>query len=81
VLVILGEADELTPARETAQRIEAALSRAGNRQYRIMLVPGADHALQVQRTTRLPDWRRPVPGWVDEMTEWVVGRGRGAAGG
>jgi uncharacterized protein len=81
VLVILGEADELTPARETAQRIEAALSRAGNRQYRIMLVPGADHALQVQRTTRPPDWRRPVPGWVDEMTEWVVGRGRGAAGG
>lgn len=48
--------------------------------YRIMLVPGADHALQVPRTARTPDWRRPVPGWVDEMTEWVVGRSRGAAG-
>jgi uncharacterized protein len=81
VLVILGEADELTPARETAQRIEAALSRAGNREYRLMMVPGADHALQVRRTTGVPDWRRPMPGWVDEMTAWVVGRGRGAAGG
>ena len=81
VLVILGEADELTPARETARRIEAALTRAGNRDHRIVLVPGADHALQAPRRTGAPDWPRPVPGWVDEMTTWVVGRARSATGG
>jgi dienelactone hydrolase len=74
ILAILGEADELTPARETARRIEAALSRAGNRDYRILLIPGADHALQVRRPSRAPDWRRPVPGWVDEMAAWVEAR-------
>jgi dienelactone hydrolase len=84
VLVILGEADELTPTRETAEEIADALERARNQDHRIVIVPRADHALTVRGSASAPDWRRPAPGWIDEMTGWVTthaGGGRRAGGG
>ncbi len=73
VLVMLGERDELTPTQETARRIEAALSRAGNSEFTVRIVPGADHGLWL-----LPGagrtWERPAPGWVEETLRWPRAR-------
>jgi dienelactone hydrolase len=71
-LVILGERDPLTPAAETARRIDATMREAGNRNVTIRVIPGADHGLLMPSGLRT-QWfeQRPVPGWVDEMTAWV----------
>jgi pimeloyl-ACP methyl ester carboxylesterase len=75
-LVILGENDMSTPSAETARRMEAAFRRSRNRDYRILTVRGADHALRYRptRPARIGPaiWLRPTPGWVEEMTRWIV---------
>jgi pimeloyl-ACP methyl ester carboxylesterase len=75
VLVVLGAEDEVTPI--TARVTQAALRKAGNTDYLIRQIPGADHGLWV--TPRGDDsWlsQRPAAGWVDEMIAWVTARAR-----
>jgi hypothetical protein len=47
VLLVLGEEDRPTPARETAVRVERAIAE-GHAPLTIRLVPGADYALMVR---------------------------------
>jgi hypothetical protein len=72
VLVILGERDPLTPAAETARRIDSTFRAADNRAVTLRLVSGADHGLWVP-TGRGVSWleQGPAPGWVDAMAEWI----------
>ncbi len=72
VLLILGEEDRLTPAHETAVRVQGALERAGNRDVTIRLLPGADHALLVKQERHAP-WLadRPAADWVAHMVAWA----------
>lgn len=74
VLLILGEDDRLTPARETAVRVRGALERGGNRALRTVLIPGADHGLMVKPAPTAP-WlaQRPAGNWVGEMIDWARG--------
>jgi pimeloyl-ACP methyl ester carboxylesterase len=74
VLLILGEEDRSTPARETALRVQRALDRGGNPSVTVRLLPGADHALMVKPTPRAP-WltERPANNWVSGMIEWTRG--------
>lgn len=90
-LVILGENDYSTPAHETVRRIEAAFREGDHKNHRVIMVPSADHALQVGpdpwattrriRSGRGPvegewDWLRPAPGWVEAMVSWIVAQVR-----
>lgn len=72
VLLILGEEDRLTPARETAIRVRRALASAGNHDVTIHVLPGADHALLVKPGPHAP-WLadRPAANWVAEMVDWA----------
>lgn len=77
VLVVLGEKDELTPAGQTARVTRTALRKAGNRDYLVRQIPGANHGLLVTRADG-ESWlqQRPATGWVDEMIAWASARVR-----
>jgi dienelactone hydrolase len=72
VLLILGEQDRLTPARETEVRVRRALESGGNARLTARLQPGADHALMVKAAGGTP-WiaERPADNWVAEMIDWA----------
>jgi len=74
VLVVLGAKDEVTPI--TARVTHAALRKAGNTDYLIREVPGADHGLWVAPATEDDSWlaQRPATGWIEEMIAWVTTR-------
>lgn len=75
VLVVLGAEDEVTPI--TARVTRAALRKAGNTDYLVRQIPGADHGLWVTPAGD-DSWlsQRPATGWVDEMMGWVAARAR-----
>ncbi|HEX8232123.1 MAG TPA: alpha/beta hydrolase [Caulobacteraceae bacterium] len=66
-LWIYGEADETVPARESAT-IASAMKAAG-KDYRVVVIPGASHAL-----TRPPpqdaQWPRLAPEYLPTVMEW-----------
>jgi dienelactone hydrolase len=76
-LVVLGADDALLPARLSAERIEQALRAGGNRDARVLVLPGGDHMLK-----RPPgpaggggsgwSWPRPVDGYMDTVTHWLL---------
>lgn len=70
-LAIFGEQDKSTPARESANRIDWAMKKGGNHQYRIRIFPSADHGLWVIPSNESSEWRRPAPEWLDLMVSWV----------
>ena len=74
VLLILGEEDRLTPARETADRVRRALEAGGNRTLTVRFLPSAGHALTIQ-PPRPSSWiaERPAGNWVSEMIHWAEG--------
>jgi dienelactone hydrolase len=75
VLVVLGEKDELTPVEQTARLTSRALRKAGNTDYVIREIPGANHGLLVSRAAG-ESWleQRPASGWIDGMIAWVKAR-------
>lgn len=75
VLVMLGEKDEITPVEQTARLASRALRKAGNKDYVIREIPGANHGLFVSRAAG-ESWleQRPASGWVDGMIAWVKTR-------
>ncbi len=76
VLVVLGAKDDVTPI--TVRVTNAALEKAGNTDYLIREIPGADHGLWVTPGSEDDSWlaQRPATGWVDEMIAWVTARAR-----
>jgi pimeloyl-ACP methyl ester carboxylesterase len=50
VLAIVGEKDLQVPPKENLSLIEAALKKAGNKNYTIMLMPGLNHLFQTAKT-------------------------------
>lgn len=70
MLSILGEADPLLPARETAAILER-VKREKNRDITVVILAGADHNLN------RPTGPRPVPEYTETMINWIkqkVGR-------
>lgn len=70
VLLILGTADQLTPALETERRVRAAFVGSGHHQFEIHRVPDADHGLFTP--PRRANWleQAPAKGWVSRMLQW-----------
>jgi hypothetical protein len=77
-LVLFGECDDLSPARESASRIGGALEKAGNRDYTIKLLPMVNHGLWIVRECFVTDIPQ-VPGYEAQylsiMFTWLRQRG------
>lgn len=75
VLAIYGERDDLVPGPRSAASLAALLTAAGHADHRIMVVPRANHALELRPTAEEPfDWPREAPGVVDSMITWMRAR-------
>lgn len=80
VLIILGEADPFVPTKHSATVFDAALRKAGNRDYTIIVYPNANHGIQVPTTNAQGETSLTyVEGYRATMTDWVVAHGRGTA--
>lgn len=70
VLAIWGERDLYVPVAASIERFRAALERAGNRSYRLEVVPDADHGLRLpatggaERGPRTPDLMERIITWL-----------------
>jgi pimeloyl-ACP methyl ester carboxylesterase len=76
VLLLYGEADDLVPARESAERITQALRDSGNRDVTLRTYDGADHLIRLAPTSaRLADsgfeWPRAVPEYLPGVAGWM----------
>jgi hypothetical protein len=86
VLAVAGTLDKRMPPEPNLGEIAAALQAAGNRDYRVVAMPGLNHLFQTARTgspdeyTQLPEIFAPAA--LDLITEWIrarTGPGQGAA--
>ena len=64
VLIMFGELDDVVPVQASADRIEAAMKHAGNRDVTIKIFPHANHTIQ------------PAPDFLEVMVGWTVERVR-----
>lgn len=72
-LLIYGEEDKLTPGAEAIARIDAALKRAGNRDYTFVRYPKAAHNITTGKTGLEFDWDTGfAPGYFQTMNSWVL---------
>ena len=67
VLAILGEADALVPARETAAMLER-IKKEKNKDITVAILSGADHNMN------RPTGARPVPEYAETMISWILRR-------
>jgi pimeloyl-ACP methyl ester carboxylesterase len=73
VLAIYGENDKQVPVGPNIAQLREALTQSGNRDYEIIIYPGASHAIGSTRTGELgEDWVGYAPGYMDVMTDWVL---------
>ena len=50
ILAIFAEKDTQVDALPNSQKVEAALERAGNKNYKVVIIPNANHLFQVAET-------------------------------
>ncbi|MEW6367878.1 MAG: alpha/beta fold hydrolase [Acidobacteriota bacterium] len=78
-LAMFGELDTNVQPRVNRPIMEAALKRAGNRDYTILVFPTANHVLFEAESGRMSDFveaRRFVPEYLSTLTEWLQKRVR-----
>jgi dipeptidyl aminopeptidase/acylaminoacyl peptidase len=73
VLAFWGERDTIVPVEKSAERIQAALNRAGNQDVTVMIISGADHNLMRQPNLE----NLPAAEYLETMVEWTLNRTRG----
>jgi pimeloyl-ACP methyl ester carboxylesterase len=84
VLAFFGEKDTQIDALQGAEAYQAALERAGNPDFRVVLVPGVDHSMIIsetgcmeeRRTRSASGWRNYAQEYLDTMEEWLRGLDR-----
>ena len=70
-LLIYGENDEITPVKPSVINIEAALKKAGNRRYKLIIMPNAIHYFaQVKKEGDL--WTQSTPGYFENIYQWIA---------
>jgi pimeloyl-ACP methyl ester carboxylesterase len=79
VLAIYGEKDRQVPPAVSSAALAAALQQSGNRNFTLIIYPGASHAIGVTRTGELgEDWTGYVPEYLEDMTDWVLEQAGGS---
>jgi fermentation-respiration switch protein FrsA (DUF1100 family) len=75
VLAIYGDLDATVPLEGNKDRIEAAMKKAGNTSYKILVFRRGNHALLLESTigssSEFPYLNRFVPGFFDAMSNWI----------
>jgi pimeloyl-ACP methyl ester carboxylesterase len=72
VLVMYGEKDLYTPVAQSISNIDRALSKAGNKDYTIIIFPRASHSFDIEPEAGLPfEWSRMAPGFPDLLIAWL----------
>lgn len=79
VLVFFGERDTQADPIQGVEAYREALERAGNKHYRVELVPGVDHNLLISETGSLEErdhrprsgWQNYSPLYLDILEEWL----------
>jgi alpha-beta hydrolase superfamily lysophospholipase len=81
VLLVYGEADELVPARESLNKVSAALRANGNSRVTGRMYAGADHLIRVRGARDRTHsgeggfaWPKPADGYVAGVTGWILQR-------
>lgn len=75
VLALYGEKDMNLQTTRSAPLLEAALKRAGNKDYTIVVLPEGTHGLTEASTENTPEARlnrRFVAGYLDGIGDWLV---------
>lgn len=81
VLAFFGEKDTQVDPIQGAHAYQAALERAGNRNFRVELIPGTDHNIILSETGCLDErekrsrseWTHYAPEYLDILEEWLRG--------
>jgi pimeloyl-ACP methyl ester carboxylesterase len=63
VLAFFGEADLLQPTAKSAALYEQYLTAAGNRNFKIVVLPGVGHSIRVS----MPAYWDPLSDWLDQL--------------
>ena len=79
VLAIFGEKDTQVDPIQGAQAYREALERAGNRNFRVELIPGSDHNIILSETGCLEErenrarqeWTNYAPEYLDLLEDWL----------
>jgi pimeloyl-ACP methyl ester carboxylesterase len=81
-LAMYGGSDYVVPPDENVKKLERYLTEAGNRDFKIVVFPGADHGLTIPNQIRRlhsgrPEqfywqWRKRAPGMVETAVEWLL---------
>ena len=79
VLVLNGELDTLVDPVDAVARIQATLEDVGHTDYTLIIVPDADHRLQLGETGLIDESRGRrdlvfAPDIIETMTRWVLAR-------
>jgi pimeloyl-ACP methyl ester carboxylesterase len=81
VLAFYGERDFVVPSPANVPKLERFLQEAGNTDFKIMVIPRADHGMTVpggfnEEEGDWPDryyrWRRGAPGLGDAIYTWIL---------
>jgi pimeloyl-ACP methyl ester carboxylesterase len=79
VLAVFGEMDTQADPFQGAQAYRDALSRAGNTNFRVELIPGTDHNIILSKTGCLDErenrsrmeWTNYAPRYLDILEDWL----------
>ena len=79
VLAIFGEKDTQIPPKVSAEAYREALQKAGNKHFKTVLFPCADHVIFNTQTGSLKEWEDKfrnqhmdyTPGYLDTMAVWL----------
>jgi alpha-beta hydrolase superfamily lysophospholipase len=81
-LALYGGSDYVVPPEENVKKLERYLTEAGNRDFKIIVFPEADHGLSIESHLRRvgneePEkyywvWRKKAPGVVETTIDWIL---------
>ncbi len=78
VLMLFGEKDLQVPPHQNKGPMENALQKGGNKDYRSVVLPSANHLFQQAETGSSSEYpklpKEFVPGFLDTMSTWVIER-------
>lgn len=77
VLAMFGELDRATDTKRSVPILEAALKKAGNKDYKIVVLPKASHGFFEAETGYASEFARYkgyVSGYMDGLADWLLSR-------
>lgn len=75
VLLIYGDLDATVPLKGNRDRMESAIKKRGNTNYKTLIFERGNHALLESTTgsnSEFPYLKRFVPGFFDAVTQWIL---------